>query len=68
MNEMSEKYTKALQTSHNIDRSEDYILPDSYPDVKSIVSCKARIADTKSYFGSNDTELTAIVIYNILFT
>ena len=65
---MSEKYTQALQTSHNIDRSEDYILPDSYPDVKSIVSCKARIADTKSYFGSNDIELTAIVIYNILFT
>ncbi len=68
MNEMREKYTKALQTSHNIERSEDYILPDSYPDVKSIVSCSARIADTKKYFGSNDAELTAVVIYNILFT
>ncbi len=68
MSEMSDKYTKALQSTHYIERGEDYILPDSYPDVKSIVSCKARLADTKSYFGSNDTEITAVLIYNILFT
>ena len=68
MSEMSEKYTRVIYTSHNFEKSEDYILPDSYPDVKNVLSCMARLAQLKTYYGSNSCELTATVIYNILFT
>ncbi len=68
MNEMSEKYRRALYSTHIIERSEEFILPDSFPDVKSLISCKARIADTKCYLGSTESEMTFCIIYNLLFS
>ena len=68
MNEMSEKYKKALYSTHIVERSEEFILPDSFPDVKNLISCNARIADSKCYFGPTESEVTFCVIYNLLFS
>ncbi len=68
MSEMSEKYSKSLYAIHPIERSEDFILPDSFPDVKNVISCKARLGEVKTYFGPVESEATLCVIYNILFS
>ncbi len=68
MSEMNEKYTKVMYSMHPIERSEDFILPDSFPDVKNVISCKARLAEVKKYFGPTESELILCIIYNILFT
>lgn len=68
MNEMSEKYCKSMYSMHQIEKSEDYILPDSYPDVKNVISCNCRFIDVKKYYGPTEAEIGATVVYNILFS
>ena len=34
--------------------SGDYILPDSFSDVKNILSARGRLKEIKKYFGAND--------------
>ncbi len=67
MNE-EKKFVKTEITTLQGEVSGDYILPDSYPDVKSILSSSARIYDIKHYYGANDAEITGNVAYNIMFS
>ncbi|MBQ7821287.1 MAG: hypothetical protein IJ391_03290, partial [Clostridia bacterium] len=62
------KYIKTEITSIQNEVSGDYILPDSYPDVKSILTSSARIYDVKKYFGANDGEINGSIAYNIMFS
>ncbi len=48
--------------------SGDYILPDSYPDVKNILSCTARISEMSKYTGANEFETDGSIVYNIMFS
>ena len=62
------QYLKTEISTLQSEVSGDYILPDSYPDVKNILSCSARICDVKKYFGANEGEISGNFAYNIMFS
>lgn len=62
------QYVKTVTTVLENDVAGDHILPDSYPDVSTVVSCIARIGSLKRYYGANDAEQSGSVVYDILFT
>ena len=62
------QYLKTEISTLQSEVSGDYILPDSYPDVKNILSCSARICDVKKYFGANEVEISGNFAYNIMFS
>lgn len=65
---MKEQYTKTELSLITNEVSGDYILPDSFPDVKSVLSCHARIYDLKKYFGGAEGEISGSIMYNIMFS
>ena len=65
---MKEQYLKTELSSITNEVSGDYILPDSFPDVKCVLSCRARIYDIKKYFGANEGEISGNIAYNIMFS
>lgn len=62
------QYVKTVTTVLENDVAGDHILPDSYPDVSTVVSCIARIGSIKRYYGANDVEQSGSIVYDILFT
>ncbi len=66
--QMNEQYLKTELSTITNEVSGDYILPDSFPDVKSILSCQARIYDLKKYFGASEGEISGNIAYNVMFS
>jgi len=65
---MKEQYMKTELSLITNEVSGDYILPDSFPDVKNVLSCQARIYDLKKYFGGAEGEISGNIMYNIMFS
>lgn len=46
----------------------DFILPDSFSDVKNILNARGRLKEIRKYFGANDAEISGSIVYDIMFT
>ena len=65
---VKEQFIKTELMNSQSEISGDYILPDSFPDVKNILSANARIEKKNKYFGANDFEINGCIVYNIMFS
>lgn len=50
------------------DVSGEYILPDSFPDVRNLLYVGASVGEIKKYFSANEAELSGKLTYRVLFT
>jgi hypothetical protein len=62
------EYLKTEISIYESETSGDFILPDSYPDVKNILSSNAYISEVNKYAGSSEFEVSGNLVYNIMFT
>lgn len=62
------EYLKTEISIFESETSGDFILPDSYPDVKNILSSSAYISEMNKYAGSNEFEVSGNIVYNIMFS
>ncbi len=61
-------YTKQIQTFVTNDCSEDFVLPDYYPEIRRIIGVRCTAAAEGKYVSGDEIEADGCVVYTVLYT